>query len=202
MSRSESLKAHCAKPETKAARSKAQKEAWSRDDDRRRRASDAARKQGANSKTIAKRKQAFENLPILKCEICGLEAKSHAMTRHLKKCGTVCIAEKCSDVHHMKGYCKHHFKLSQLAKTYQVTVDSLFKMFNRADGRCEICKKELVLHGSKSDTRKNVACIDHCHSTGRVRGILCFNCNSGLGHFSDDADRLKTALQYLRRSLR
>lgn len=200
MSRSESLKAHCAKPEVKAARSAAQKQAWDGNKERRKKSSDDARKQGSDPVIIAKRKESFANLPILECKMCGLKAKSHTMTRHTAKCGTKCSVQKCEDSHHMKGYCRHHFKMSHAATYYGISMSDMLKIFKRADGKCEICKKELVLHGSKSDTRKNVACIDHCHDTKKVRGILCFNCNSGLGHFSDSTVKVKAALKYLNRS--
>ncbi len=39
--------------------------------------------------------------------------------------------------------------------------------------------------------------IDHCHETGRFRGLLCQNCNHGLGHFKDNVEYLKRAISYL-----
>ena len=39
--------------------------------------------------------------------------------------------------------------------------------------------------------------VDHCHETGEVRGILCFNCNGALGRFEDDAERMGRAIEYL-----
>ena len=52
---------------------------------------------------------------------------------------------------------------------------------------CQICQREL---GDKPH-------VDHDHETGAVRGILCFNCNGGLGQFGDDIDRLEQAIEYL-----
>ncbi|WP_354603289.1 endonuclease domain-containing protein [Streptomyces panacea] len=40
--------------------------------------------------------------------------------------------------------------------------------------------------------------MDHCHETGRVRGVLCFNCNSAIGKLGDDPDTLRRAIAYWR----
>lgn len=197
--RSESLKKHCASPEVKAARSKSQKTAWSNADERRAKLKESAMAQGKDPKILEKRKASFAALPIEECNVCGLKAKKHAMTRHKAKCGSTCAVPKCSEVHHMKGWCLHHFKLSQYAKAHRITPEEMFSIFKRANGQCEICKKSLGLHGTKTRNSRNTACIDHCHTTGKVRGILCFNCNSGLGHLSDDVNTLKIAIKYLQR---
>lgn len=41
--------------------------------------------------------------------------------------------------------------------------------------------------------------IDHCHKTNQVRGLLCFSCNSALGHFKDNVESLKKAIKYLKK---
>lgn len=44
---------------------------------------------------------------------------------------------------------------------------------------------------------KNIGRVDHCHDTGKVRGLLCFNCNVGIGSLQDDIEMLRKAIKYL-----
>lgn len=64
------------------------------------------------------------------------------------------------------------------------------------DNKCAICKKEET---RKSRTKGNVCrlAIDHCHETNIVRGLLCHDCNAGLGHFHDSIEILEQAILYL-----
>jgi hypothetical protein len=62
------------------------------------------------------------------------------------------------------------------------------EMFAEQDGRCAIC-------GETSTRRLDV---DHCHTTGHVRGLLCNDCNPGIGRLKDDPDRLERGAKYLR----
>lgn len=57
-----------------------------------------------------------------------------------------------------------------------------------ADGKCMCC-------GNPSSKRLH---IDHDHTTGKVRGLLCGTCNVGLGHFKDDTTLLAKAIEYLK----
>lgn len=64
-------------------------------------------------------------------------------------------------------------------------------------GLCAICRgKEFA---KKHDSTKEIRdfAVDHDHKTGKVRGLLCTNCNKGLGHFQDDADLVMKAALYL-----
>lgn len=61
---------------------------------------------------------------------------------------------------------------------------------------CAICKKpETQL--DKSNKTKRLA-VDHCHTTGKIRGLLCMLCNSALGKFNDDVILLEQAITYLK----
>jgi hypothetical protein len=55
-------------------------------------------------------------------------------------------------------------------------------------GLCAVCGEQPAAH------------VDHCHQKGHVRGILCFNCNGGLGQFRDRVDILQKAIDYLERT--
>jgi hypothetical protein len=64
------------------------------------------------------------------------------------------------------------------------------RMLAAQDGVCAICRRK----GSRW------LCVDHCHETQVVRGLLCEKCNIALGFFEDDADRMRTAAEYLDRA--
>ena len=61
-----------------------------------------------------------------------------------------------------------------------------------ASKHCTACGKEC--------TRTGELHVDHCHATGEVRGMLCFNCNAALGHVNDSIERLKMLIDYLNNS--
>lgn len=65
-------------------------------------------------------------------------------------------------------------------------------MLVRQGGVCAIC-------GGPPDGRWKRFHVDHCHKTGRVRGLLCRKCNNGLGNFGDSVETMRKAIAYLRR---
>lgn len=78
----------------------------------------------------------------------------------------------------------------QLAE-YNMTVEQYDQMLEAQGGVCAICKKPCA--------SKSRLSVDHDHETNEVRGLLCANCNHGLGHFKDSIDLLLVAIEYLRR---
>lgn len=73
-------------------------------------------------------------------------------------------------------------------KKYGLSLIEYKAMFESQTGRCAICKS--------APTLKRLS-VDHDHKTGAVRGLLCTNCNLGLGNFKDDQEILKAASDYL-----
>lgn len=83
-------------------------------------------------------------------------------------------------------------KPSRLKESFGITMDQYMEMKNAQDGKCAICGKE-----EKGSTRVSHLFVDHCHNTGTIRGLLCNNCNFGLGHFKDSVELLLKAASYL-----
>ena len=65
-------------------------------------------------------------------------------------------------------------------------------MYNEQQGCCLICK----IHQSEINKKFHV---DHCHSTDKIRGLLCPDCNHLLGFAKDNTEILKNAIDYLQR---
>lgn len=68
---------------------------------------------------------------------------------------------------------------------YGITIDDYNNMIDSQNGVCLICNKP------------NKLVIDHNHTTGKVRGLLCHYCNLGIGYFKDNTDNLNRAIEYL-----
>jgi len=83
------------------------------------------------------------------------------------------------------NYLKRKYKLSE--KDYQ-------QLENLAQGNCTICKTPF------GTGRWDKAVVDHCHKTQLVRGLLCRQCNIGLGAFKDNPSYLINAISYLKDS--
>lgn len=85
----------------------------------------------------------------------------------------------------------------QLKHKYGISQDDYQSMLALQDGGCAICKTDNPSgQNSESDFMKHFA-VDHCHISGRVRGLLCSPCNRALGFFQDSPGILSNALEYL-----
>jgi hypothetical protein len=78
-------------------------------------------------------------------------------------------------------------KDSHLKRTYGITIEQWDQMFLEQGSRCAICRCEDASRWH----------VDHCHTTQRVRGILCSHCNLMIGHAKDNIQTLLTAAEYL-----
>lgn len=77
-------------------------------------------------------------------------------------------------------------------RRYGMTKEQYLALLASQSGGCAIC-------GSANGSSRNprVLCVDHCHHTGKIRGLLCDGCNKGIGCLKDDAGMVRKALLYL-----
>jgi len=78
------------------------------------------------------------------------------------------------------------YRKYKLNKHYGITPEQYTEMLNNQQSKCGICGDEM-----------SQPHVDHCHNTNKVRGLLCINCNQGIGKFKDDVDKLQRAIDYL-----
>ncbi len=149
--------------------------------------------QEANKERIQRQRQAYRdaNRKLLAAknkvyreenkEVLSQKAKeSHALNRGHR-------------VERMRNYYDAHKEQQRMyrkTKAYGISKDKWEALFEKQNGKCPICKTEL---GRDRNTH-----VDHCHNTGRIRGLLCSHCNTGLGNFFDDKDILLQAVEYLK----
>lgn len=79
----------------------------------------------------------------------------------------------------------------RLLKSYGITTEQLDLMIESQSYKCKIC-------GCRIEKSWRMHAVDHCHATGRVRGVLCHQCNHGLGSFRDNTSFLASAIEYLK----
>lgn len=87
-------------------------------------------------------------------------------------------------------------KNSRLKRAYGITLNEYRDMFSKQNGLCFICGNPEE-RGLRRDDSLNLA-VDHNHTTGKVRKLLCNNCNRGLGAFRDNIAVMERAIQYIK----
>ena len=135
----------------------------------------------------------------MKCRICKEEKEDKGFSLlssgHRRKVCIVCRASADRQTAKRNGKKKQQPTAEKrreymLRHRYDMAVVEYDAMLQAQEGLCASC-------GDKLDGPH----VDHCHVTGKVRGILCASCNKGLGHFFDDPNRLRLAADYLERTL-
>ena len=127
---------------------------------------------------------------IKKCTTCGLEKQHTEFPPRRRKCRE-CVAE------YLKAWkAENHEKVREykILKNFGVTYHKYEEMHKQQKGLCAICQKpELALMFGK----EMKLAVDHDHNTGTVRGLLCCNCNRGIGLLKDNPEWLRRAAEYI-----
>ena len=85
---------------------------------------------------------------------------------------------------------------NRLKKKYDLTPEQYDELLNQQNEKCAICGKEDSAKRAGGKLRQPLV-VDHCHTTGKVRGLLCSHCNRALGFLNDDPNLLQKAADYL-----
>lgn len=85
-----------------------------------------------------------------------------------------------------------------LKKQFGITLDTYMEMYEAQGGRCGICGRQGAPFSASKGKSETLA-VDHCHGTGRIRELLCPNCNKGIALFKESPHELRKAISYLQR---
>lgn len=145
-------------------------------------------KHGEN-KVIKRQREAKEllKLGLIKCSKCGLELDKglFSLQANNPTTGRASACRECTE----ESRDRISSRLKDRCKRYGITPDSFYKMKEEQDSKCLICN-------SKEDDKG--LHIDHCHSTGKVRGLLCKHCNTAIGSLREDINLFERAIKYLK----
>ena len=139
-----------------------------------------------------------------KCTVCKEEKSlDHFYNSKQTKDGKGYRCKECEKLA-VSGYKKRYYqKRKEVQRNsnrrfkYGIEPEDYDRMLEDQKYCCAICNEKLVISLSRLKyTHKAV--IDHCHTTGKIRGILCARCNQALGLFRDSIDNLKKAIDYLK----
>jgi hypothetical protein len=127
-----------------------------------------------------------------RCPSCErtLPAEEFAKNRSARD-GLAAYCKPCHNRINRENRIKRHGSTRHyhLVRRYGITAAQATALVEVQGGLCAICRERPPDH------------VDHDHATGAVRGMLCFNCNGGLGQFRDRPDLLRLAAEYLERPI-
>lgn len=136
------------------------------------------------------------------CKSCNKKYRPN--TNGQKYCGSHSGKSGCSWEHHLiqkkenrrRCYLRQikdpdYIRGGHLKRKYKLTLEDYSKLSENQNHLCAICGS------SETGYQIKFMYIDHNHSTGKVRGLLCNKCNFGLGNFKDNISILQSAIKYL-----
>lgn len=122
------------------------------------------------------------------CLVCSktcFECKKNPRRKQHRVC-VECQAKRDKKRNQLPEH-QHKARITRISSKYKVPKNVAEQLANIKN--CECCNKEF--------TNARDRHIDHCHVNGKVRGVLCFNCNASLGHVNDNQTRLTKLIEYL-----
>jgi hypothetical protein len=136
-----------------------------------------------------------------KCKDCG-EIKPHEEfhknTSYKDNIRPYCIP--CRRIRELKSYYKNKHKNPydyekdkdiKLKKAYGISFQEYKEMLHAQNGMCAIC-------GTTDTGKRKAFAVDHCHTCGEIRGLLCGSCNTAIGLLKENLETMQKAIDYVR----
>ena len=111
------------------------------------------------------------------------KAKQYRDTYRAKNHDKYLAAQRVLNIRNKAKYADY-----RLQRKHGITLGDKILLISQQDGRCAICKTRKPTH------------LDHCHKTGKIRGVLCPQCNHALGLFKDNSQWMKQAITYVEKT--
>jgi hypothetical protein len=126
------------------------------------------------------------------CSACNefKDASNYTLERDSRCVGGIAMRSTCKPCTEFRKY------KAFMKKRYGITWEDYQSLLEKQEHKCAICSAS----DAQSERTSGRLFIDHCHKTGKVRGLLCSKCNHALGQFNDDEELLLNAISYLRSS--
>ena len=158
-------------------------------------------------KPLPKRREAFTGAEEKACSVCGVvkplatgfslsrrasDTRNAVYRGECKPCASAVVRKwQLDNPEKYRAACERR----ALAK-YGLTVDDYWALHDAQDGLCAICERPEVSIDTRTGEVFRLS-VDHCHESGKVRGLLCHRCNRAIGLLDDDPDVLRKAIGYL-----
>jgi len=103
---------------------------------------------------------------------------------HCKECTKTRVTKRYNDDPNL-------YKEQHLKRSYGITLNDYNQMLTEQKHQCAVCGT------AEPGGKHGKFVVDHCHSTNKIRGVLCNNCNTALGLVGDNAQTLQSMIEYL-----
>ncbi len=115
-----------------------------------------------------------------------------------------CHRRRSREYYEQSAIRRSKLRSAYVQRKYGVTMEDLSRLLGRQQGKCAICRRDWRACPPQKQPRfetlfLNYLCIDHDHTNGAVRGLLCSPCNTAIGMFEENLTRFENAVAYLQR---
>jgi len=137
----------------------------------------------------------------MKIKICSTCKTTKGLSEFNKNChsldGHYSICRECTKKKANLRY-QHKDKFQYTKRMYGIDKEGILSLLHNQNNKCLLCDTEFEVYSR--DTKRQFT-VDHCHVTGRVRGLLCHHCNIGLGMFKDNEETMLKAIAYIKKKV-